>query len=64
MILFQYILSDFTRFVDPENIRVIPRIVILCQLDFDILAQLNVQPGILEQNILGSTWDFNTISGQ
>ena len=43
MVLLQNVLSDFTRFVDPENICVDTRIVILRQPELDILALLNFQ---------------------
>ena len=33
MVLFQYVLIDFTRFVDPENIGGDIRKVILCKLE-------------------------------
>ena len=46
MVLFQYVLSDFTRFVDPENVSVDARVVILCQLELNILARLNFQLSI------------------
>ena len=39
MVLLQYVLSDLTRFVDPENISVDTRIRILCQLELAILAR-------------------------
>ena len=40
MVLFQYVSSDLTRFVDPENIGVDTRIRILCQLE---LAEMHNQ---------------------
>ena len=43
MVLFQYVLSDLTRFVHQENIGVDTRIVIICLLELDILARLNFQ---------------------
>ena len=43
MVLLQYISSDLTRFVYPENIVVDTRIVIICLLELDILARLNFQ---------------------
>ena len=45
MVLFQYVLSDLTRFVDPENISVDTRIRILCQLELAILARLHFNLG-------------------
>ena len=38
--MFQYVLSDLTRFVDPENIGVDTRIRILCRLELAVLARL------------------------
>ena len=43
MIFFQFVLSDLTRFVYPENIGGDTRIVILCLLELDIFARLNYQ---------------------
>ena len=40
MVLLQYVLSDFARFVDT-------RIVILCQLELDILVKLQLRISIL-----------------
>ena len=42
-----YVSSDFTEFVDSENIGVDTRIVILGELELDILARLNFQIWIL-----------------
>ena len=36
LVLLRYILSDFTQFVDPENIGVNTGIMIICQLELDI----------------------------
>ena len=44
IVLFQYFLSDLTRFVYPENILVDTRIAILCLLGLDtLLARLNIR---------------------
>ena len=45
MVLFQYVLRDLTRFVDPENKGVDTRIRILCQLELAILARLHFNLG-------------------
>ena len=54
MIFFQFVLSDLTRFVYPENIGVDTRIVILCLLELDISARLKglAQGKIIKKSVI------------